>query len=211
MSQVNYQIYMAGDLFNYKSLAGNQYLAEAIETVSSGRFKALLPQSIEMPSNRAQDIRNADYAALISCDLLIAQFDGTELDSGTVAEFMVAKQLDIPTVLFRSDFRKSGDQEIGGDAWNLMLSHFPRTEALAINAMAVYHETETLIHYFNTLAERLVEKLESVLAEKRLLAISASEQLEYHKQSLLRLGMKDFYSDQDLERLVRSKVEKGLL
>lgn len=211
MSLANrYQIYLAGELFCYKALVGNQLLGEAIEEASQGRFDVLLPQSIEMPSERARDIRNADYAAVISSDLIIAQFDGTELDSGTVAEFMLAKQLDIPAVLFRSDFRKAGDQEAGGDAWNLMVSHFPRTESLAVNAMALYQQADGLSKYIEHLAYLLVSKLDTVLALDPLVGFTEEQTIHYYRQTLIRLGMDDYFKEQDIVRIVQAKQAKGL-
>ncbi|MDE2728278.1 MAG: hypothetical protein OXI19_09650, partial [Gemmatimonadota bacterium] len=55
-------------------------------------------------------------------------------------EFMMAKMLDIPSVLLRSDFRASGDQEREGDDWNLMCSFYPRSRTVQFNAMAWYQE-----------------------------------------------------------------------
>lgn len=208
---MRYQFYLAGDLFSYKALAGNHMLGDAIAEVSQDRFRALLPQSLEMPSERARDIRNTDYAAVISSDLLIAQFDGTELDSGTVAEFMLAKQLDIPTVLFRSDFRKSGDQETGGDAWNLMLSHFPRTESLTVNAMALYHQASGLTEYFQHMADLLVAKLEKVVASEPVIAMTDDQTLNYYQQTLVRLGMADHFSVEQLQKIIQDKKSKGLV
>jgi len=211
MTGSSYRFYLAGDLFNYKALVGNQLLADAIDQVSNGKFQAILPQSLEMPSNRAKDIRNEDYAALIQCDLILAQFDGTELDSGTVAEFMVAKQLDIPALLFRSDFRHSGDQEEGGDSWNLMLSHFPRTEGIAVNAMAELHQAGSITNYVSVLAEALVERLERLILTQPLIEQNAEQAALYYQQTLLRLGMADHFSSAQIETLVSSKKSIGLL
>ncbi|GLQ31217.1 nucleoside 2-deoxyribosyltransferase [Litoribrevibacter albus] len=211
MSEARYQVYLAGELFSYKALAGNQLLGKAIEDVSQGRFQVLLPQDIEMPSDRAKDIRNADYAAVINSDLIIAQFDGSELDSGTVAEFMLAKQLDIPAVLFRSDFRKAGDQESGGDAWNLMVSHFPRTESLAVNAMALYHQADGLTQYIEHLAHLLVEKLDVAVASAPLVAMTEDQAILYYRQTLIRLGMVSYLSENDVSRIVQAKLSKKLL
>ena len=86
------------------------------------------------------DIRNQDLMQVMACDLGLFNFDGTDLDSGTVVEFMMAKMLDIPSVLLRSDFRASGDQEREGDDWNLMCSFYPRSRKVQFNAMAWYQE-----------------------------------------------------------------------
>ncbi len=90
-------------------LLGNVALAQAIKHVSNGRYEAVLPQDLEVTNKRGKAIRDFDILTLLSCDLALFHFDGTELDSGTVAEFMLAKFADIPTVLLRTDFRKAGD------------------------------------------------------------------------------------------------------
>ena len=91
-----YYIYFAGDLFNHKDLIGNLLLSEAIEKESSGRFICVVPQHLEQSTNRSIDIRNSDLSEVVKADLILLNFDGTELDSGTVVEFMFAKALDIP-------------------------------------------------------------------------------------------------------------------
>jgi len=86
----------------------------------------------------AQDIGDKDIVTLIGCDLALFNFDGPELDSGTVSEFMFAKFADIPSLLLRTDFRRGGDQGI--DPWNLMMSFYPRTRTLCLNSMEIYKE-----------------------------------------------------------------------
>ena len=99
--------YFAGGLFDHKELIGNKLLADAIADVSEGRWEALLPQDEE---NQLRDdpksIRDNDFQMVLKSDAALFNFDGTELDSGTVAEFMAARFIDLPCVIFRSDFRK---------------------------------------------------------------------------------------------------------
>jgi len=135
-----YTVYFAGDLFDHKHLAGNELLAGAVDLRSGGRYACVLPQDLEQASERMADIRNQDLMQVMACDLGLFNFDGTDLDSGTVVEFMMAKMLDIPSVLLRSDFRASGDQEREGDDWNLMCSFYPRSRTVQFNAMAWYQE-----------------------------------------------------------------------
>ena len=135
-----FTVYLAGDLFDHKHLAGNAILAEAIDRRSAGRYACVVPQDLEPASERMVDIRNQDLKQVMACDLALFNFDGTDLDSGTVVEFMMAKMLDIPSVLLRSDFRASGDQEREGDDWNLMCSFYPRSKKVQFNAMAWYQE-----------------------------------------------------------------------
>ena len=127
----------AGALFNLKELAGNALMARAILQESKGRYRAVLPQDLEVEPARTTAIRDADLLALLSADVALFHFDGPELDSGTVVEFMVAKFADIPAVLLRTDFRRAGDAH--ADAWNLMLSDYPRTRQVIVHAMELYH------------------------------------------------------------------------
>ncbi|HZC36241.1 MAG TPA: nucleoside 2-deoxyribosyltransferase, partial [Chthoniobacterales bacterium] len=131
-----HSIYFAGELFTAKQLIGNSALAAAIERQSGAEFICRLPQTIEQRSCSAQQIRDQDLESLIDCDLAIFNFDGAEIDSGTVVEFMVAKFADIPSLLLRTDFRKGGD--MGEDPWNLMMSSYPRTRTCLINCMNLY-------------------------------------------------------------------------
>lgn len=206
-----FSVYLAGELFSYKSLIGNQLLADKLTSLSEGRYLLKLPQTLEFPSNRSKDIRDVDYRAVIECDLTLAQFDGTELDSGTVAEFMLAKSLDIPALLFRSDFRHSGDQEQGGDAWNLMLSHFPRTESLAINAMALYQASESIDAYLEALADLLIKKLDSLLVHKPVIAMTQEQATQHFSDSIKRANLSSIISDTELIDIVQIKRSKGLL
>ena len=135
-----YTFYFAGELFSVKHLLGNAMLAETIFQRSGGRYQALLPQNLEQRDTTPQAIRDQDFRALLSCDLGLFNYDGPELDSGTVVEFMFAKFADVPSVLLRTDFRHGGDQAHGGEPWNLMTSYFPRTATVVLDAMTIYKE-----------------------------------------------------------------------
>lgn len=125
-------IYWAGGLFDYRELLGNLQLGTAVEKVSNGKYKVNFPQDCECDASRdIQGIRNQDLLSVLRSDVILANFDGAELDSGTVVEFCFAKALDIPAVLLRTDFRKSGDSE--ELPWNLMCSGWQRTNMLCIN------------------------------------------------------------------------------
>ncbi|MCQ2379438.1 MAG: nucleoside 2-deoxyribosyltransferase [Victivallaceae bacterium] len=129
-------IYWGGGLFDFKELVGNKLLADAFNSAAQGRWKALLPQENPSNSDRGTSIRDDDFEALFSADAFVANFDGADLDSGTVAEFCIAKMLDIPAVLLRTDFRNSNDASTCPDPWNLICSGYPRTEVVLFNAMA---------------------------------------------------------------------------
>lgn len=130
--------YFAGDLFDAKDLVGNALLAEAIHSQSDKRYLPVLPQNLEQRETSAHSIRDNDLLCLLECDLGLFHFDGSELDSGTVVEFMVAKFADIPSVVLRTDFRAKGDQQ--DHPWNLMASFYPRTEVVVLDAMGIYQK-----------------------------------------------------------------------
>ena len=138
-----YTIYHAGDIFDFKHLVGNEALAKAIKKVSSGRFQCTLPQDLEQTDFRSSAIKDNDLFVLAKSDLALFNFDGTELDSGTVVEFIVAKMLNIPSVILRTDFREGGDQNKDGDPWNLMVSNYPYTETVKLHSMKLYQSEGT--------------------------------------------------------------------
>lgn len=129
-------VYFGGELFNHKHLIGNAYLAEAIFERSHGRYLCELPQDFEPRGSTPRSVRDQDLRALVACDLALLSFDGPDLDSGTVAEFMFAKFADIPAVVLRTDLRSR--RGAWADPWNLMLSFYPRTVAVIIDGLASY-------------------------------------------------------------------------
>jgi len=122
--------YFAGELFSQKHLIGNALLAQSIYETSEHKYLPILPQDLEFRDVTPKAIRDQDLLSLIQCDLALFHFDGPELDSGTVVEFMFAKFADIPSVILRTDFREGGDQSGVGEPWNLMCSFYPRTEVV---------------------------------------------------------------------------------
>jgi len=168
-------VYFAGELFNAKHLAGNAGLAAAIERRSNGQYLCVLPQTMESREEGAHFIRDEDLEHLICSDIAIFNFDGSEIDSGTVVEFMVAKFADIPALLLRTDFRRGGDQ--GHDPWNLMLSFYPRTKTCCLDGMALYKTALTqgldpvsaADRMLDQIAGQVVEKLEELSQSKPIL------------------------------------------
>lgn len=164
-------VYFAGALFNAKELLGNLLIGNAIDIASQGMYRCVLPQNLEVADGRSVAIRNVDLLNVMFADMCIFNFDGSELDSGTVVEFMFAKSLDIPCVILRTDFRSSGDQK-EGEPWNLMCSFYPRTETVLINAMTAYHDNvhgkTTVFHGISDvcthIAQQVVESLDKAAA-----------------------------------------------
>ena len=213
------KIYFAGDLFDSKDLGGNLMLADAIEKVSGNRYKIMLPQDgeCEVIERTSQTIRDADFKLLFNCDLLVANFDGPDLDSGTVVEFCFAKMVDMPAVLLRTDFRDSGDNTLpDGEPWNLMCSHYPRTEVLHINGMVRYHECrsasrrEWLEKYYDSIAQDVVNSLDKVVKQPSWL--KADELLNQYRMAVKSTGgsVPEIFPDAVLSALAESKISTGL-
>ena len=123
-------------MFSVKHLIGNEWLSEAIYEKSHGKFRCVLPQDFALAGRSARSARDRSLRALVACDLAVLNFDGPDLDSGTVVEFMVAKFADIPTVLVRSDVRVGGATK--NEPWNLMATGFPRTTTVVVPSLARY-------------------------------------------------------------------------
>ncbi len=156
------KVYFAGSLFSYRDILYNQTLKKDIEEYSNNKYEIVLPQDIVINSTEGKVIRDIDFTTLKSCNMVIFNFDGLELDSGTVAEFMTAKFLDIPSLILRTDFRKSGDND--DYPWNLMLGYYPRTEVL-IKGVLECRENK---NYQTDLVKEIIEKLNKLNETKAL-------------------------------------------
>ena len=205
------KIYFAGGLFDHKELAGNMLLAKKIEQLSAGRYQVMLPQDFESAQTDATSVRNNDYKLLMACDLIVANFDGVELDSGTVAEFCCAKMLDLPAVLFRTDFRNGVERPGAVVPWNLMISAYPRTVNLIINGMdeLVRHD-RNLEKYHSSIAEQIIAAMDEVVAMQSLLP--KEDLLSHYKRTLQLLGggMSGLFTDEELQTLIAEKVQNGI-
>ena len=225
-------VYFGSELFSIKHLVGNAYLAEAIYEKSHGRFLCRLPQDCELRGLHPQTIRDQDIRALFECDLALFNFDGTELDSGTVVEFMLAKFADIPAVILRSDLRGAGDQG-RGDPWNLMASFYPRTVTLHMESLIDYrivqkqrrrlrprdevlhlagqHASATASIVCDRIALSVVRALEKVAAMEPVLPRHLQEEVYHWLARMPGLRGKEKALRKELEQLLERKVERGLL
>ena len=216
-----FTIYFGGSLFNHKDLTGNALLAEYIEKSSDNQYQCFLPQNVEQHQTTALAIRNQDLAKIIECDLGLFHFDGTELDAGVVVEFMLAKFLDIPAVILRSDFRTCGEREIGGEDWNFMCSFYPRTRVVKFNSIQSYQEAveksqtlnETFDMYYDSIARKVIESLDAVRTEPSLLQGNQKRlktlyqwALEFPGGGIDKLMPGNSFVDQ----IVADKIRKGL-
>jgi nucleoside 2-deoxyribosyltransferase len=210
-----HSIYFAGELFTAKHLIGNSGLAAAIERQSAGEFIGRLPQALEQRADSAQQIRDQDLETLIECDLAIFNFDGTEIDSGTVVEFMVAKFADIPSLLLRTDFRKGGDQ--GDDPWNLMMSFYPRTRSCLLDCMSLYKEAmakgcdyhEASLTMLENIAQRVVAELRLLLQTPPCLPAPLADQVYDWLGRFAQFESPD--STKKIRAALKNKIARGLL
>ena len=204
------KVYYAGALFNTKDLVGNRLIADAIETLSDNRMKYILPQDLEQSRARGViNIRNNDIFAVIECDLALFNFDGDDLDSGTVAEFMLAKALDIPCVVVRTDFRNAGDQTSGGHPWNLMCSGYPRTKVILHHALALYQK-HGLAESIQVIAQSVIDGFDEVMKEPTWFGSREAMVIQYRSTvQSCGSGLAEKYQG-TLESVVDQKIQRGL-
>lgn len=220
-SRVNrpYTIYLAGDLWTHKDLIGNALLAKYIKSVSRGQYVCVLPQDLEEPVHRTVDIRNVDLKHVMTCDLAIFNFDGSNLDAGTVVEFIYAKMIDIPSVILRTDFRAAGEGGQEQDPWNLMATHWPRTKVVKLHGMSEYQGAKTpgklgktIETMYKKMAQTLVENLDAVRQEAPLVSDPARMAACYQwALECPGAGYEKLFADNEVESLLSEKKRKGLL
>jgi nucleoside 2-deoxyribosyltransferase-like protein len=204
-----FSVYFAGELFSGKHLLGNATLAEAVAKASNLQFICVLPQTFEPRKLGPRGIRDEDLVNLVSCDLAIFNFDGGEVDSGTVVEFLFAKFADIPSLLLRTDFRRAGDA--GDDPWNLMMSFYPRTRTLCLNSMEIYglsirkgsNPVRAAQDMIEAIAGSVVRELQILAESKPILPAELNEPV-YRWLSAL----PDFQSSESADRIMAALAQK---
>lgn len=213
-----YTIYFAGELFSLKHLLGNAVLAEQIHLESQDRYKCIVPQDLEHRETTPTAIRDQDLLHVVSCDVGLFHFDGPELDSGTVVEFVISKILDIPSVIIRTDFRLGGDSKL--DPWNLMCSGYPRTKVLLLDAMASYQKqlraeglspTSAAHEASRHFARDVVTALDEVRAMPPRLSVDARETVYEWMRHVPGESFAKALTRGDLKEILSSKISRGLL
>lgn len=205
-------VYMAGELFDIKHLTGNILLAQAIERLSDGRLQPLLPQDVAQEDLRSVAIRNNDLHALLNADVGLFHFDGSDADSGTVAEFMIAKWIDMPSIILRTDFRNSGDSSgEDSDPWNLMVSGWPRTQGLVINALELYQQVAEAPDRVTAMQEvaayNIIDAFATVLAATPVIE-NEVEMADALVSAVTRAGggLDDLFTDESIAELAARKI-----
>ena len=100
------KIYLAGPLFTTAEREFNVQLATRLRSLGHEVF---VPQEHPAPEPTGKAIFRKDLAGLDWADGVVAIMDGADPDSGTSWECGYAYATRKPIVLFRSDFRGSGD------------------------------------------------------------------------------------------------------
>jgi len=224
----SYTVYFASELFNLKHLIGNAYLAEAIYEKSHGRHLCLLPQDFEPRATASRAVRDQGLRTLVSCDLALFNFDGSELDAGTAVEFMFAKFADIPSVILRSDLRTRHGST---DPWTLMASFYPRTLQVRVDSLAVYktirrhrhrklsevvrlagqHSSADAQSMCEAIAASCVRALDRVLAIEPVMPRHLREEIYHWLPLLSGLRGKEKVLRKEFEYYLERKVERDLL
>jgi nucleoside 2-deoxyribosyltransferase len=233
-----FTIYAAGGLFNQHELATNVLIKEAVGRLSNGGFQLVLPQSKDLKELDALEeldaayLRNADLLGVVRADIVLARFDGLELDSGTVVEFTMAKNLGKPCVILRTDFRHLSGVRIE-EPYNLMARSWPRTvevhipslqdyvgllaeEREALGGDATYEATltaelNTVQRGFDAIAVKIIDGLEAAIKmespyppEYREMVYRA---LRYSPGS----GFDQMLREDDLEKVIQRLRKNGTL
>jgi nucleoside 2-deoxyribosyltransferase len=110
------KIYLAGPLFTTTEQEFNRQLRDLLERAG---HEVWLPQEHEPRERSAKAIFEADITGLDSAEVVVANMDGPDPDSGTCWECGYAYKKK-PIILFRIDFRAAGD--VPGSPFNLMPS-----------------------------------------------------------------------------------------
>jgi nucleoside 2-deoxyribosyltransferase len=103
------KIYLAGPLF---STAEREFNARLAEKLRENEFEVFLPQESEQASMTPRQIFQADVEGIDWADVVVANMDGPDPDSGTCWEcgYAYGKK---SVIVFRTDFRVS--YEVRGD------------------------------------------------------------------------------------------------
>ena len=111
------RIYLAGPLFTAAERSFNRRLRDLLEKKYG--HEVWLPQEHEPRARGAMDIFKMDVSGLDSSDVVVANMDGPDPDSGTCWECGYAYKKK-PIIVYRTDFRSSGDTKT--TPYNLMLT-----------------------------------------------------------------------------------------
>lgn len=100
------RVYMAGPLFNEGDRYTNQRNSDALRALG---YTTFLPQEVVITNESSELVKAAcfymDLKAIRLCDVLLANCNGLEIDSGTAAEIGLGYGLGKRMILYKSDVR----------------------------------------------------------------------------------------------------------
>lgn len=143
------RIYLAGPLFTTAERDFNSKLAELLKKQGNDIW---LPQDIEQRKKTAEEVFRKDVEGIDWAEVVVANMDGPDPDSGTCWECGYAYQKK-PILVFRTDFRAA--EEPGKGSYNLML-----TQSADAKIDVPYSDVECL-------AKRIGETLQGLRTQAR--------------------------------------------
>ena len=99
------KIYFAGPLFTTAERMFNERITALLREFGHEVF---LPQETEQRRATSREIFGSDIAGLDWCEVVVANMDGLDPDSGTCWECGYAFGKEKPVILFRTDVREEG-------------------------------------------------------------------------------------------------------
>jgi nucleoside 2-deoxyribosyltransferase len=149
-----YRIYLAGPLFTVAEREFNLKLARSLR-----RHHVFLPQVHQKKKTPPKLAFDTDVHGIDRADVVVANMDGPDPDSGTCWECGYAYARGIPTIIYRTDFRSI--DEPNKSPYNLMLT---ASATMRIDP----HEIEGTDGYpqLKILAERIHDALRSPEIER---------------------------------------------
>jgi len=147
MNQGAMRIYLAGPLF---TAAERTFNATLRDLLMAGGYDVWLPQDHEPRDKTAAAIFSKDVEGIDWADVVVANMDGPDPDSGTCWECGYAyKKKKI--IVYRTDFRGAGEV---GSPFNLMLSE----SADHVLTLPPFSSVERVAHGLRLALERCAEE-----------------------------------------------------
>lgn len=231
-----FTIYSAGGLFTQDELTMNILIKEAVWRLSDGKYRLFLPQSRELQELDRPDveayIRNTDLMEVFKADIILARFDGLELDSGTVVEFALAKSLGKPAVILRCDLRRSSGTGLS-EPYNLMVKNWPRTVEVRLNPYELWAgifaeerranagsesfqatmqaERSTMQKSIDEVARRIIAGLDKVVKMESPFPPEYQESVYHAIRFSIGSGFDELLTAQEMDELVQGLKSNGIL
>lgn len=204
-----YNIYCTGSAFSVSEMTGNVFINVYLRKQSQGKYLCKLVQDILPEEINPHKVRDEKLLTLMRSDLAIFLFEGSDYDSDTMADFIQAKNFDIPSVILRSDFRDSN-----ADCF------YPRTEVIQMNSKKLYSEAmnaennvkSVLDNLYAKTAQALIPALDKLLEAPSTLKKNHLSPEQFYESALTLVGIdRKNIPDNFIADLIQAKRDKNLL